>query len=267
MSRQFDPYERSSRRTNPLAGPRRSGLGHWVPLILTVTVATIGLAAWIWSEREDDEDEDGSGGYRRPDAGTDHIYTAPPGYGDSRPGEASYGTTTRPAEESSTYLARMSGALRRTPSPQQFLDGASRTVVAGVAAAGAVVGNALSSIREEDKNAYKDHKTWSEEAESRTKGTAASPSIKRRSSDPKTQSSKTSQINTKRKTVAIVVSADTNLGGMDDEDDYHHEHAVCTTSKVPILITADKTSLSSHISPYISTSRKYVSLCLFTHPG
>lgn len=227
MSRQYDRYERS-RRTNPLAGPRQSGLGHWIPLALTVTVATIGLAAWIWSERQDDEDEGGPGDYRRTDLDQDHVYNAPPGYGELRPGEASYGTTTRPSEEPSGYVARMSGALlRRTPSPQQFLDGASRTVVAGVAAAGAAVGSALSSIREEDKNAYKDHKTWSEEAESRSTGKKTGA---RRSSDPKTQSSKTNQGNVKRKTVALVVSADTNLDGiMDEDDDYSQEHAVWTS--------------------------------------
>ncbi|OAP56092.1 hypothetical protein AYL99_09271 [Fonsecaea erecta] len=34
----------------------RSTFGYWVPLALTVTAATIGLAAWVWGERKDDEE-------------------------------------------------------------------------------------------------------------------------------------------------------------------------------------------------------------------
>jgi len=34
----------------------RSALGYWIPLALTVTAATVGLAAWIWSERDDAEE-------------------------------------------------------------------------------------------------------------------------------------------------------------------------------------------------------------------
>jgi hypothetical protein len=216
MSRQYDRYERRS----GIAGPRRSGLAHWIPLALTITAATVGLAAWIWSERQDDDDDDEyDDGTRRRPAGS-----VPPSYGDMRPGEAAYGTTARTAEDSSSYMARMSGALKRTPSPQQFFDGASRTVVAGVAAAGAVVGSALSSIREDDKNAYKDHKTWSEEAELRKSGASPGPSTV----PSKTQTQKGSVVSGsgKRKTVAVVISADADGDGLDDGDDYVQEHAV-----------------------------------------
>ncbi|KAF4634226.1 hypothetical protein G7Y89_g3896 [Cudoniella acicularis] len=54
--------------------------------------------------------------------------TRPPSYTDGvRPGEVAYGTVEpqvepRP-EESQSYMARMSTALRRTPSPQQVFDG------------------------------------------------------------------------------------------------------------------------------------------------
>ncbi|KAH8599498.1 hypothetical protein B0O99DRAFT_612211 [Bisporella sp. PMI_857] len=187
----YDRYERNARRNNN----SRGALSYWVPLVLTVTVATVGIAAWIWSERNDDDEEDRP---RRDDG--------PPSYADVRPGEVAYGTTQHRPEESQSYMARMSGALRRTPSPQQFMEGASRSVAAGVAAAGAVVGSALSSIREEDKNAYRDHNLWSEEVESRR-------------ADPSTV------VNGKRKTVAIVVSADTNEDGQMDEDDIFVEHA------------------------------------------
>jgi hypothetical protein len=211
MSRQYDRYERTSRRSAPA---QRSALGYWVPLVVTVTAATIGLAAWIWSERDDDEDDyDGPDRWR----GDDRVYPAePPNYGNLRQGETAYGTTTQRPEDNPNLVARMSGALRRTPSPQQFFDGATRAVGAGVAAAGAVVGNALSSIREEDKNAYKDHKTWSEEAETRRSGASPGPGASSSSTQIKRAPAPFSG---KRKTVAIVVSADVNLDGVMDDDD------------------------------------------------
>jgi hypothetical protein len=111
------------------------------------------------------------------------------------------------------------------------MEGASRSVVAGVAAAGAVVGSALSSIREEDKNAYKDHKTWSEEAEARLPGVSPGPpsGIEMRSvSEAGVAATPRVPVgNGKRKTVAIVVSADINDDGMMDEDDIFVEQAVC----------------------------------------
>jgi len=225
MSSSYDRYERTARRQP--APARRNALSYWVPLAITVTVATVGIAAWIWSERRDDEEDD-----RGPHAGPPYgrnqdgsLKSGPPSYADVRPGEVAYGTTQGRPEESQSYMARMSGALRRTPSPQQFMEGASRTVVAGVAAAGAVVGSALSSIREEDKNAYKDHKTWSEEAESRLPGVspAPAPGIEMRSASEAGVAAvpppKAPPGNIRRKTVAIVVSADTNDDGMMDEDD------------------------------------------------
>ena len=234
MSYSYDRYERTARP----APSRRGGLSYWIPLALTVTVATVGIAAWIWSERKDDEDDEP--GYRpgpdpgpsRPDYGRNldgSIRTGPPSYADVRPGEVAYGTAQRP-EESQSYMARMSGALRRTPSPQQFMEGASRTVVAGVAAAGAAVGSALSSIREEDKNAYKDHRTWSEEAEARLPGSSPGPpsGVEVRSvSESGVIANPRVPIGTgKRKTVAIVVSADINEDGQMDEDDIFVEQAV-----------------------------------------
>lgn len=188
----------------------------------------MGVAAWIWSERNDDEEEErGPDGSRRPDYGRNpdgSIISNPPSYADVRPGEVAYGTAQRPTEESQSYMARMSGALRRTPSPQQFMEGASRSIVAGVAATGAIVGNALSSIREEDRNAYKDHKTWSEEADRQPDVIPGpAPGIEMRSVDEAgtiaTATSKAPVGNQRRKTVAIVVSADTNDDGMMDEDD------------------------------------------------
>ncbi|OLN95240.1 hypothetical protein CCHL11_08162 [Colletotrichum chlorophyti] len=193
---------------------RRGVWSHWVPLAVTVTVATVGLAAWVWSQRKDEDETPGSEHY--PDLDYDNAdYGDNPPYGSSRDpkpppsnvGTETYGTTDvardAPADG---WSARMSGALRRTPSPQQFLESAGKTVTAGVAAAGAAAGRALAAIREEDKNAYADHETWSEEADAR----------KERTSAPR-------EPGKRRRTVAIVVSADGR--GEDFDDDGFHEHA------------------------------------------
>ncbi len=261
MSYSYDRYERSARRPQP-APSRRGAFSYWLPLAFTVTVATVGIVAWIWSERNEDEDELppppgglGDNIYNRPDYGRNPdgtVRTGPPSYADVRPGEVAYGTTPqdRP-EEQQTYMARMSGALKRTPSPQQIYDGASRTVLGGIAAAGAVVGSALSSIREEDKNAYKDHQTWSEEAEGRAAGMSPVPpgGIEMRSaSEPGVPSAPRAQVgNGKRKMVAIVVSADTSNDDDFDDEGGFYERAVSSLS-LWVWRIPDSHSLFSPIS-------------------
>ncbi|CAG8961155.1 hypothetical protein HYFRA_00002698 [Hymenoscyphus fraxineus] len=226
-------YERRGRSS---AATRRGTYSYWIPLAVTVTVATVGIVAWIWSERnDDDEDEE-----PRPEIGPDPYQenygrniersypTGPPSYRDGvRPGEVGFGTIEQRPDESQSYMARMSGALRRTPSPQQVFDGVSRTVVGGVAAAGAVVGSALSSIREEDKSAYRDHQTWSEEALLRRAGVDPAPApgpIDMRSTEKLPEATPRSSPSTKRRTVAVVVSAEDTMADMEDDDGYH-QHA------------------------------------------
>lgn len=184
-----------------------------MPLVVTVTIATAGVAAWVWSQRKDEEDEEHEPGLDYDNA----DYGENPAYGSARddqpqypvqPSDASFGVASAPGEVPSDGTAagwgtRMSGALRRTPSPQQFLDSTGKTVAAGVAAAGAVMGKALASIREEDK-AYQGSNPWSEEAEKKERSPVSTGK--------------------RRKTVAIVVSADTELADL--EDDGYHEHAV-----------------------------------------
>lgn len=183
-----------------------------MPLVLTVTVATVGAAAWVWSQRKDDDHEDAE----PPTAYQDLDYENAD-YGDNPPygatgeaaGNTGHGTAAPqvPVEPSSSSWA----ALRRTPSPQQFLNSAKRTVAAGVTAAGAAVGSALAAIREEDKTAYADHETWSEEADAKKDRAVPGPSQSR-------------DANKRRKKVAIVVSADNRLDHVDL--DAFHEHAV-----------------------------------------
>ena len=234
MSYSYERYE-SQRRQGYGASGRRTTLGYWVPLAVTVTVATIGLAAWIWKERRDD---DGDYDRERRDA------RPPPGYGGVGPGNTPYAPDTQPPPqppqgEDPGMMARMSGALRRTPSPQQFFDEASRRVVAGVAAAGAAVGGALTSIREEEKGDYEDHSRWSEEAAARARLGAAAAGATTTASGPGpgtreqpaaglvSQAQPPQRLNDKRKNVAIVVSAETRNHGLGAADaTYFQEHAV-----------------------------------------
>lgn len=219
MSYSYDQVKRTRRQTYG-ASTRRSTLGYWIPLALTVTVATVGIAAWIWSERKDGDDDDDYNdrkGHDRRDDGR-----PPPGYGgdDAGLGQPPYQRNPEgqgPPLEDQGMLARMSGAIRRTPSPQQIFEGASRRVVAGVTAAGAAVGGALSSIREEDRQDFEDHSRWSEEAETRAGESRGAG--QRRSSQSGGKSGK-------RKTVAIVLSAETDYHSHSEEVSYHQEHAV-----------------------------------------
>lgn len=203
---------------------RRGVWTFWVPV--AVTVAAAGVAVWAWSQRnDDDEDEYEALDYDNADYGDNPAYgsskdaralSAPENPSFSRGQGSSYGVTEPQVEAtgaSAGWAAQMSGALRRTPSPQQFFSDAGKRVAAGVAGMGAAVGSALAAIREEDKTAYADHETWSEEAEARRDKPAAAPS----QSQPRDS-------NKRRKTVAIVVSADTNIGEL--EGDGIHEHAV-----------------------------------------
>ncbi|EAQ86978.1 hypothetical protein CHGG_08231 [Chaetomium globosum CBS 148.51] len=199
----------------PYESSRRRGVwNHWVPLAVTVTVATAGVAAWIWSLRKDEDNQETEQPADLQDLDYDNAdYGDNPAYGASRDGGAggtgpktpTFGGVQPQPESSSSGWA----ALRRSPSPQQFFDNARRTVAAGVTAAGAVVGSALAAIREEDKSAYADHETWSEEADAK-QDRAAAPS-------------QSKDVNKRRKKVAIVISADNRLDDIDA--DGFHEHA------------------------------------------
>ncbi|KAI9655695.1 MAG: hypothetical protein M1829_000607 [Trizodia sp. TS-e1964] len=216
-----------------------STLGHWVPLALTLTAATIGLAAWIWSERRANKPDD------PPKEQRDN--SPPPGHD----GPKAYGEHDQGGEDASaSMMARMSGALRRTPSPQQLIEGASKSVVAGMAAAGAAVGGVLSSIREEDRDDFADHDRWSQEAEARSgaggkvsraeagsqsavgEGSKGSVTGTQRAKPDAPRPSPSAELPTKpttrnrtgvrRRTVAFVLSA---AHGSEMQEHHHHEQA------------------------------------------
>lgn len=238
---------------------RRGVLTHWVPLVLTLTIATAGVAAWAWSQRSrDDYDEDDeteqlqrqqqqqqqqeqqqpqqpgtyAGGSGRFDQQTtrpyDHLDNDRADYGNNR-----YGALTpQPSvvgqgdpSVASGWSARMSGALSRTASPQHWMGNASKAVTAGISAASAVVGGAIASIRESDKDAYADHETWSEEVDARhARPTASSAvTIVPPAAGVSTAPFSKDLVDRKRKTVAVVVSADHFV---DPDENGFYEHAV-----------------------------------------
>ncbi|CZT17971.1 uncharacterized protein RCC_03810 [Ramularia collo-cygni] len=244
---------RNSRRPNYLPPPPPAGsnghsvLGYWVPLVAIGTLAVGGLAAWVWSERsENDEDDYAEEKPPRPSTGIGGPYpqytaqqqqptgilphqrpdqAPPPGVSEQYGGNASSyyaesSTQSRSAEQrtDATFFTRMSGAIRRTPSPQQFFDSASRQVVAAGAAAGA----ALSSIMEVDSNGdrhervarderdgFSDHERWSEEAEELQKTDNGRGKGKERA----------------KRTVAVVLSAESHSSyTAHDDSAFHTEH-------------------------------------------
>ena len=265
----YERYDRHSARN-------RGTFTYWVPLVVTVTLAAGGLAAWIWSARDDHESssssEDENLSYGEESVERRAAATAggarPPSYGVSEgivreDDHSDYRQSSEVREESSrnvtgqmqegTLFDRVQGAIRRTPSPQQMMDIAGKRVAAGVAAAGAAVGSALSAIHEEDRD-YEDHERWSEEAEIKNTVTAASAESATavathaeafassvRDGPSATTSTLAPATGTKRKTVAVVVSGESVLSGLDEEQgSYTTEQAVrhrsdSTDSKIQIL--------------------------------
>lgn len=203
-------------------------VGYWVPLALTVGIATAGVAAWIWSERSDEEEEEsegsgngnearGEGDEKRQDGTDDNGFSGTRGLGGEE-GESDM-------EDYPGMVARMHNTLRRTPSPQQILDGASKRVAAGMAAAGTFFGG-LASIQEENGGGFEDHSRWSEEVQSRDSEREQEMGVTPAMSGaiPSSSSRGAPFDNRRKKTVAIVVSSESaNL----DPIDSSLEHPVC----------------------------------------
>lgn len=241
----------------------RTAMGYWIPLALTAGIATISIAAWIWSERNDDDDDEdhphGQDGNYPPPVGPGSDYP-PPSYatGDYA---RSAGVEAIPGDVPYDHgmMARMQGALRRTPSPQQIFDGASKRVVAGVTAAGAFVGGALTSIREDNKGEgdFEDHSRWSEEAQSRAHERSQQSTITPTMSGglpSRPATTGQSSFDKKKKTVAIVVSSLSSA----DSDEFASEHAVSTSSAFAFTLC-----LSNNRSPFFLTSQ---STLIWKHP-
>ncbi len=286
MSYQYSVTERRRRTTNSGgygSSGHRSAFGYWVPLVITVAAATVGVAAWIWSERRDDEEDSSEeehypggipppgyasmsgalpsgppppGGFQGPPgSGPDAYQQGPPppmmpgpqqpggfqgpppptgfpgpGQGGFREAEGEYRSarsTTVEQQEETGLVARMSSALgigrsstpnqgnnrSGTPNQQQPYDWANKPFASGVAAAGAMVGAAISSLSGGGGEGYEDHERWSEEAEQRDNEREVKQGIRRRGTADEFFSGsidipKSSSVsNRKRKSVAVVVSA------------------------------------------------------------
>lgn len=218
----YDRYDRRQSSSN-----RRSALGFYVPLILTVTVATAGIAAWVWSAREssDDYTSDDDLSYGE-DSSREKSFGKGPVQRDTT--GLSQGVTR---EEDNTLLGRAQGIIRRTPSPQQVFDSVSKKTAAGWAAAGAAAGAALASIREEDKDDFGDHSRWSEEAamrrnvEAQSSQSAAAVETQAKSFAASVRSGPSTG---KRKTVVLVVSAESLMDREEEDGNYRSENAVRT---------------------------------------
>jgi hypothetical protein len=244
MSRSFKQSRYDNRRTTT-SRSSRSTIGYWIPLAVTVTLAAGGIAAWVWSAREDHEtttssssdDEDLSYGEEARPGGRDNG-RKPPSYGVSE--GVIPGIPTGPADAGDigvqggfvdSFGRGAREVLRRTPSPQQAFDSVRNIGVAGVVAAGAVIGRGLSAIREEgsershserrvNEEGFSDHERWSEEAEKIHNAEESTSTVVGGSSKL--------PAGTRKKTVAVVVSAEVMLDNLRDEDSgkYHSEHAV-----------------------------------------
>ncbi|KAI7084099.1 hypothetical protein KC356_g7039 [Hortaea werneckii] len=155
-------------------------------------------------------------------------------------------------DEQQTFLHQARGLMRRTPSPQQFFEGASRQWNAGIAAAGSALGSIMEdpesghywedAVRPEGRSrsherrnsrrgseregGFSDHERWSEEAEENTARKAVGDveaESERRADQARRRDG---QGRGAKKNVAVVLSADTNMDGkMDEEDVVYTEHA------------------------------------------
>lgn len=226
-------YDRYDRRQT--SSSRRSTLGYYVPLILTVTIATAGVAAWVWSARESSADY----------SSDDDLSYGEDSQGERRRGKGPLNPAQRDNtglsqgivhEDDNTLLGRAQGIIRRTPSPQQVFDTVSKKTAAGWAAAGAAAGAALASIREEDKDDFGDHSRWSEEAairrnvEAQSSQSAAAVETQAKSFAASVRSGPSTG---KRKTVVLVVSAESLIDREDDHDGSYRSENATILSHLP----------------------------------
>jgi hypothetical protein len=198
---------------------RRGIITFWVPVLTVSALAIGGIATWVASTRADhaaestsDDDDDHHLSYGDHEVDKNAIPSRPTSYGVS---EGLDGAGAR--QDDSTVMGRVQNVIRRTPSPQQMLDGAKKGVVAGVAAVGGMMGGALGSIKEDTEDqhtgSFEDHERWRQDGASGV-GRSVGGGVP----------------GGKRKTVAIVISAEEgDLHPIDEEDAWKTETTVCST--------------------------------------
>jgi len=237
MSFSYTKYDRQQRRTTTQRSTNT--WNYWLPVGITIASAAFGLAVWAWNERrfssDDEDDDETSSDYDKSYERTERDEVVEEqGYEASAQQQAAYaeqGTgeveetlevrdteETQHSEQQNSVFGRVSGAIRRTPSPQQLFGAASKGVASGVAAAGAVVGRGLSALKETDED-FQDHERWGDEAEKQgVEASARGPSVS--NTNPK-----------KKRMVCVVVSA-AERDGIQGEGSAI-EHAVSGYGTVP----------------------------------
>lgn len=254
MSFSYGRYEHQSRRRP--GSHSRTAYGYWIPLGFTILVGTIGLATWAWKERrdnpdvDDDEpgdksDESGQYGLDRPPSSQSHLVAGETSYRQDQVEES----IEVNSDQQNTFMEKMSKTVRNAPGPQQLYDGASRQVAAGVAAAGAVLGRGLSSTKEE-KDDFRDHRTWSEEAETREREDTAIS----RSTGSFARGERRDLAKDKRKMVVVVVSsdaADAPEHGAEEEEEAERRHISHAVSANTSMILFAELTVPS---PYFHSS-------------
>jgi hypothetical protein len=122
-----------------------------------------------------------------------------------------------------------------------LFDTVSKKTAAGWAAAGAAAGAALASIREEDKDeAFGDHSRWSEEAtirrnvEAQSRDSNAAVDAQARSFAASVRKAEgRGEYSGKRKTVVLVVSAESLMDRVDDDEGSYREENATILSHLP----------------------------------
>lgn len=163
--------------------------------------------------------------------------------------EASSSQTTRGQAEAGQqgFFGRVQGAMRRTPSPQQFFDSASKQVMGGMAAAGAALTSIIENPdsrdhsedrrrRGDERDGFSDHERWSEEAEERQKINITESGNGKRSASARDDKGKGHS----KRTVAVVLSSDVDAGLAEAEGAFHTEHGVSIHFPTPQRFNPDR---------------------------
>lgn len=149
-----------------------------------------------------------------------------------------------------SFLGRV---MRRTPSPQQFFDNASKQVMGGMAAAGKALGSIMEvdsrdhSVERrglDEREGFSDHERWSEEAEERQRSKTAERDHTESSKRGSSRGGGKGKGRAKR-IVAIVVSADVEDHNTYDEDAFHTEHGVSWLASCDLQALVNKTLVHS----------------------
>ena len=191
----------------------------------------------------------------------------PPGWrGTEEEWRSTARSTAVESQQESGLVARMSSALgfgrSTTPSgdrsvgqnQSQSYGWTNRPFASATAAAGAMVGAAISTLSGGGGDGYEDHERWSEEADHRDSDRQIKQGIKRQGTADEfflgdVQLPRSASIaNRKRKTVAVVVSA------VGDADGDVGDHAV-SYIPFPLPYFTNMSSPSSRTSPNTSTQR------------